>query len=210
MVPSMTQILLKYHTVAPERLVAVTLRDLAASGIPERALGKVSKSLRVTLVGCVALNDHARSYLPAALGGTAELSNLDGTQVTVNIPPGTQPNTAFTMEGIGVPYVDGGGRGNLLAVARVEVPRRMSAKARKALEEFATALKALSTMSLDDEEGIGRSVKAGEDHKEALRLTDDQADRLVASLDRNSDGVIDYDEFLSALQASALIATDDL
>jgi len=77
-------------------------------------------------------------------------------------------------------------------------------------EEFATALKALSTMSLDDEEGIGRSAKAGEDHKEALRLTDDQADRLVASLDRNSDGVIDYDEFLSALQASALIATDDL
>jgi len=70
-------------------------------------------------------------------------------------------------------------------------------------EEFATALKALSTMSLDDEEGIGRSAKAGEDHKEALRLTDDQADRLVASLDRNSDGVIDYDEFLSALQASA-------
>jgi Ca2+-binding EF-hand superfamily protein len=65
-------------------------------------------------------------------------------------------------------------------------------------------------MSLDDEEGIGRSAKAGEDHKEALRLTDDQADRLVASLDRNSDGVIDYDEFLSALQASALIATDDL
>ncbi len=43
-------------------------------------------------------------------------------------------------EGIGVPYVDGGGRGNLIAVARVEVPRRMNAKARKALEEFAKAL----------------------------------------------------------------------
>ena len=71
-------------------------------------------------------------------------------------------------------------------------------------EEFATALKALSTMSLDEEEGSGRSaVAGGEEHKEALRLTDDQADRLVASLDRNSDGVIDYDEVLSALQASA-------
>ena len=67
----MTKILLKYHTVAPKRLVAATLRDLAASGIPDRALGRVSASLRVTLVGCAALNAHARSYLPAALGGTA-------------------------------------------------------------------------------------------------------------------------------------------
>ena len=62
---------LKYHTVRPGRIVAVTLRDLAASGIPARALGIVSSTLRVTLVGCIALNDHARSYLPAALGGTA-------------------------------------------------------------------------------------------------------------------------------------------
>ncbi|MBK8695197.1 MAG: molecular chaperone DnaJ [Deltaproteobacteria bacterium] len=80
------------------------------------------------------------AFSTAALGGTVDLSNLDGTPVTVTIPPGTQPNTAFTLEGIGVPYVDGGGRGNLIAVARVEVPRRMNAKARKALEEFAKAL----------------------------------------------------------------------
>lgn len=80
------------------------------------------------------------AFHTAALGGTAELSNLDGTSVSVNIPPGTQPNTAFTLEGIGVPYVDGNGRGNLIAVARVEVPRRMNARARKALEEFARAL----------------------------------------------------------------------
>ena len=37
--PSMTTMLLKYHTLRPGRIVAVTLRDLAASGIPERALG---------------------------------------------------------------------------------------------------------------------------------------------------------------------------
>ncbi len=82
------------------------------------------------------------AFHTAALGGTAALSNLDGTAVTVTIPAGTQPNTAFTLEGIGVPFVDGGGRGNLVAVARVEVPRRMSAQARQALEEFAKALNA--------------------------------------------------------------------
>ena len=49
----MTQLLLKYHTVAPERLVAAALRDLAASGIPERALGRVLAAARASagLVG---------------------------------------------------------------------------------------------------------------------------------------------------------------
>ncbi len=69
--PSKTTVLMKYQAVAPGRIVKVTLRDLAASSVPERALGRVSKALRVALVGCVALNDHSRSYLPAALGGTA-------------------------------------------------------------------------------------------------------------------------------------------
>ena len=76
----------------------------------------------------------------AALGGGVQLANLDGAPVGVEIPPGTQPGTAFTLQGLGVPYVDGSGRGNLIAVARIEVPRKMSAKARKALEEFARAL----------------------------------------------------------------------
>ena len=36
---------------------------------------------------------------------------------------------------------------------------------------------------------------------EALCLTPEQTQTLVASLDRNADGVIDYEEFLLALQA---------
>ena len=59
-------------------------------------------------------------------------------------------------------------------------------------EEFKTALRALSSMSFDDDD-------ASPAQAEALRLTADQTDRLVASLDRNADGVIDYDEFLHAL-----------
>ncbi len=69
--PSMTPAVLKYHTVPRDRLFEATTRDLSACGIPARALGRVSAAFRVTLVGCVAVNEHARSYLPAALGGTA-------------------------------------------------------------------------------------------------------------------------------------------
>ena len=81
--PSMTPAVLKYHTVPKDRLVELTQRDLASCGIPARALGRVSAEHRVTLVGCVAVNEHARSYLPAALGGTAD--GLDASADTTHL-----------------------------------------------------------------------------------------------------------------------------
>ena len=58
--PLMTTTVLKYHTTPPDRLVEITVRDLSACGIPARALGRVSAEFRVTLVGCVVVNEHAR------------------------------------------------------------------------------------------------------------------------------------------------------
>jgi hypothetical protein len=81
--PSMTSTVLKYHSTPPSRLVELTTRDLTSCGIPARALGRVSDAFHVTLVGCVAVNDHARSYLPAALGGTAD--DLDASADTTRL-----------------------------------------------------------------------------------------------------------------------------
>ena len=81
--PSMTPVVLKYHTVPKDRLAELTQRDLASCGIPARALGRVSTEHRVTLVGCVAVNEHARSYLPAALGGFAD--GLDASADTTRL-----------------------------------------------------------------------------------------------------------------------------
>lgn len=48
-----------------------------------RALGRVSASFRVTLVGCVAVNEHTRSFLPEVLGGTAD--RIDASDATLNL-----------------------------------------------------------------------------------------------------------------------------
>ena len=63
-------------------------------------------------------------------------------------------------------------------------------------DEFNKALSALSSLA---EEGM--NDHADDAQLAALRLTPQQTETLVASLDRNADGVIDYEEFLVALQA---------
>ena len=68
-------------------------------------------------------------------------------------------------------------------------------------EEFSTALAALSSLALDDGDGEAAADGVEPMRLDALRLTPQQTETLVASLDRNADGVIDYEEFLLALQA---------
>lgn len=77
------------------------------------------------------------SFVDAALGTQATVPTLDG-PVTLKIPPGTQPGRTFRVKGRGVPKPKGG-RGDLLATARVEVPKNLSDEERRLLEELRSA-----------------------------------------------------------------------
>jgi molecular chaperone DnaJ len=72
----------------------------------------------------------------AALGTQIEVPTLDE-PVRVKIPAGTQPGTQFRVKGRGVPR-KGGRRGDLIVTVDVEVPKRLSRKARKALVDYAS------------------------------------------------------------------------
>jgi molecular chaperone DnaJ len=80
------------------------------------------------------------SFPQAALGTKIDVTTIDERKITVEIPPGTQPGAVFTFENEGVPFVDSPGRGRLAVIARVEVPKKLSNKQRKAMEELAKAL----------------------------------------------------------------------
>ena len=60
---------------------------------------------------------------------------LDGEE-TLKIPPATQPGKILRMKGKGVPRIDGRGRGALHIIVQVDVPKRVSAKARSLLQEL--------------------------------------------------------------------------
>jgi molecular chaperone DnaJ len=73
----------------------------------------------------------------ATLGGRSEIQLPDDTRINVTVEPGTQPGTVVTMRGHGMPRLDQrGGRGNLHVVVSVNVPKKISKKARKLLEEL--------------------------------------------------------------------------
>lgn len=78
------------------------------------------------------------SFPDAALGTKVTVSGLDGEEKLV-VPAGTQPGQVLTVRNKGVPRLRGGGRGDLHVICRLDVPRSLNAKQRKALEDFAAA-----------------------------------------------------------------------
>jgi molecular chaperone DnaJ len=76
----------------------------------------------------------------AALGGEVRIPTLDGDSAKASIPAGTQPGQTVIIDGQGVPRLDGRGRGNLIAVVQIDVPKKLSSKAKGLLKDLRAAL----------------------------------------------------------------------
>jgi molecular chaperone DnaJ len=72
----------------------------------------------------------------AALGGDVEIPTLDGPEV-VEVAPGTQSGEVVRLRGRGMPRVRRGGRGELVALLKVETPVEMDAEQADLLRRFA-------------------------------------------------------------------------
>jgi molecular chaperone DnaJ len=73
----------------------------------------------------------------AALGGTLTVPTVDGEEVEVPVPAGTQPGDVLTVRRAGLPVRGGGRRGDLDLVVRVEVPTALDAEQRELLTRLA-------------------------------------------------------------------------
>jgi curved DNA-binding protein len=72
----------------------------------------------------------------AMLGNQIEIKTLDGKNLTINIPPGTQPNTVLSCRGEGLPVIRSRTRGNLLIHIKVEIPRNLPHTAMEKLKSL--------------------------------------------------------------------------
>jgi molecular chaperone DnaJ len=78
------------------------------------------------------------SFPQAALGAEIEVPTLDG-KVKFKIPAGTQSGKVFRLKAKGFSDLHGYGRGDELVKIVVETPKRLNARQRELLEEFARA-----------------------------------------------------------------------
>ena len=76
------------------------------------------------------------TFPEAALGADIEVPTLGG-KVRMKVPAGTQSGKVFRLKGKGVPDLRGYGRGDQLVRVIVEVPRKLTARQRELMEEFA-------------------------------------------------------------------------
>ena len=78
------------------------------------------------------------TFPEAALGADIRVPTLEG-DTAFHIPEGTQTGTTFKLDGKGIPYVNGRGRGDIVFKVVVEVPRGMNDAQKDALRKFADA-----------------------------------------------------------------------
>jgi molecular chaperone DnaJ len=80
------------------------------------------------------------TFPEAAIGAEIEVPTLAG-KVKMKIPTGTQSGSVFRLRGKGAPDLRGYGKGDQLVRITVEVPRKLTARQRELLEEFARDMK---------------------------------------------------------------------
>ncbi len=71
----------------------------------------------------------------AILGAEVKVPTLDG-QVTMTVPAGTQPNAVFRLKGKGMVNLHSQRPGDELVEVKVEIPRKLSSRERKLIEEW--------------------------------------------------------------------------
>jgi molecular chaperone DnaJ len=75
------------------------------------------------------------SFPTAALGGRVDVPTPDGA-VSLKIPAGSEDGKLLKIKGRGAPKLKGGGKGDLFARVKIDVPKKLNKRGRELLEEF--------------------------------------------------------------------------
>ena len=76
------------------------------------------------------------SFVQAAMGGEIEVPTIDGKE-SIRIPSGTPSGKVFHLRGKGVPRLQSYGKGDQYVSVFVDVPKKLSARQKELLREFA-------------------------------------------------------------------------
>jgi len=81
------------------------------------------------------------NFAQAALGTGIDVLTFEGLQ-SIKVPDGIQSGETLRLRGRGVPFVNGGGRGDLVVHIEVRTPRKLTREQKKLLEQLRDTLPA--------------------------------------------------------------------
>jgi molecular chaperone DnaJ len=76
------------------------------------------------------------SFSQAALGEEIEIKSLEGTNILLEVPAGTESGKVLRISGKGIPHFGGYGRGNLYVELVIKTPKKLSKKQKELLDEL--------------------------------------------------------------------------
>lgn len=78
------------------------------------------------------------TFVEAAMGASVEIPTTEGS-VSLKIPAGTRDGQTFRLRDKGAPKLKGGGRGDMMATVRIDVPKDLSPNEKELLLRFASS-----------------------------------------------------------------------
>ena len=85
---------------------------------------------------------HPMAFAQAALGASTRLEGIDGSEVVVEIPAGSQHGDVVVVERAGMTQLKAKERGDLHVILQLVVPRKLTDDQRRLLAEYAQTEKA--------------------------------------------------------------------
>tara|TARA_B100000700_G_scaffold322199_1_gene423139 strand:- start:2 stop:1126 length:1125 start_codon:yes stop_codon:yes gene_type:complete len=79
-------------------------------------------------------------YSDLALGTTVSLPHIDGKDLVIKVPPGTNSGDTITISSRGVPSSRGVGRGDVVILCKLHMPKKFDKATKKSLDEMRESL----------------------------------------------------------------------
>jgi len=79
-------------------------------------------------------------YSDLVLGTTLNLEHIDGKQLTIKVPPYSNSGDTVEIKKRGLPRNRGSGRGDVIVLLKLHMPKKIDKKSKKALEALKSAL----------------------------------------------------------------------
>lgn len=75
--------------------------------------------------------------LTESLTGTKiNVATIDGREISIKIPPGTQHKTKMRLPGLGIPHMKGSAKGDMFVVINIKIPKSLTKEQEKLVSEL--------------------------------------------------------------------------